>query len=548
MTHLFRTMSVKVRLGIGIGILLLFIVTAGTGGLLGMQAINRAFTRVYANDVRPLDTLRTLNNTLSIDLVNVIDQLLYDEITFAEAERRFDEISGRLVAAWKELLAVRDTSAHGTDNDWLSDFRPYHGPTLDLLKKLRQALRGQEIDRIDDLQDKILTPLTAEYRKFTDILSRDRMESAGLQMQLALEKYQSSRTAFFLTICLSLIVGLGVAFFLIRSINLPLTRLASAMQDIMHGDLTRRLTEERHDEFGIVISGFNQMVSYLEGLVRQIQQSGIQVSSSITEIAATTKEQEATASEHAATTNEIAASATEIAATSQNLLQTMKRINSLTKNTAYATSEGQEGLRAIDAIMVKMEESTRAIVDKLSVLNDKAANVAMVVKTINKVADQTNLLSLNAAIEAEKAGEHGAGFAVVATEIRRLADQTSVATLDIEQMVQDVQAAVSASVMGIDKFAEDVRRSIAEIHESGSKLAHVIEQVEVLMPQVEAMNEGVEAQSVGARQISDAISQLNEAAQQTAESLAQNSAVIAQLQEAARGLQDAIARFKIAGT
>jgi len=213
---------------------------------------------------------------------------------------------------------------------------------------------------------------------------------------------------------------------------------------------------------------------------------------------------------------------------------------------AFYTLLEEQGLRAIDAIMVKMEESTRAIVDKLSVLNDKAANVAMVVKTINKVADQTNLLSLNAAIEAEKAGEHGAGFAVVATEIRRLADQTSVATLDIEQMVQDVQAAVSASVMGIDKFAEDVRRSIAEIHDSGSKLAHVIEQVEVLMPQVEAMNEGVEAQSMGARQISDAISQLNEAAQQTAESLAQHSAVIAQLQEAARGLQNAISRFTIA--
>ncbi len=548
MTHFMRTISVKARLAIGIGILLLFIVTAGTGGLLGMQSISQAFTRVYATDVRPLDTLRTLNNTLSIDLVLTLDQLLYDEITFTEAESRFERIAGVLVATWKDLLAVQDASAHAVSDDWLNDFRPYHAKTLALLKELRLALRARELDRIDDLDDKVLTPLAAEYRKYTDALSRDRMESAGLQMEQALKKYRSSRTAFFLTICLSLIVGLGVGFLLIRSINLPLSRLASAMEDIMHGDLTRRLAEERQDEFGVVINGFNQMVSYLEDLVRQIQQSGIQVSSSITEIAATTKEQEATASEHAATTNEIAASATEIAATSQNLLQTMKRINSLARNTAYATNEGQEGLKAIDAIMVKMEEATRGIVDKLSVLNDKAANVAMVVKTINKVADQTNLLSLNAAIEAEKAGEHGAGFAVVATEIRRLADQTSVATLDIEQMVQDVQAAVSASVMGIDKFAEDVRRSIAEIHDSGAKLAHVIEQVEVLMPQVEAMNEGVEAQSLGARQISDAISQLNEAAQQTAESLAQHSAVIAQLQEAARGLQNAISRFTIAAT
>ena len=77
--------------------------------------------------------------------------------------------------------------------------------------------------------------------------------------------------------------------------------------------------------------------------------------------------------------------------------------------------------------------------------------------TITKVADQTNLLSLNAAIEAEKAGEHGRGFAVVATEIRRLADQTAIASYDIEQLVKEMQSAVSAGVMGMDKFSEEVR-------------------------------------------------------------------------------------------
>ena len=95
---------------------------------------------------------------------------------------------------------------------------------------------------------------------------------------------------------------------------------------------------------------------------------------------------------------------------------------------------------------------------KLAVLNEKASNINQVVTTITKVADQTNLLSLNAAIEAEKAGEHGRGFAVVATEIRRLADQTAIASYDIEQLVKEMQSAVSAGVMGMDKFSEEVRR------------------------------------------------------------------------------------------
>jgi hypothetical protein len=101
---------------------------------------------------------------------------------------------------------------------------------------------------------------------------------------------------------------------------------------------------------------------------------------------------------------------------------------------------------------------------KLAILNEKAGNINQVVVTIVKVADQTNLLSLNAAIEAEKAGEYGRGFAVVATEVRRLADQTAVATYDIEQMVREIQSAVSAGVMGMDKFSEEA--TVAD-HSSG---------------------------------------------------------------------------------
>ena len=192
-----------------------------------------------------------------------------------------------------------------------------------------------------------------------------------------------------------------------------------------------------------------------------------------------------------------------------------------------------------------MEESTGSIVGKLSILSEKAGDIAGVVKTINKLADQTNLLSLNAAIEAEKAGEYGTGFSVVATEIRRLADQTAVATYDIEQMVQGVQSAVSSAVMGIDKFAKDVRNSVENIREGSERIEGVIEQVQVLKPQVKVISEGIEAQSLGARQISDATSQLNNAAQQSAESIGQVSLTIERLQQAAHGLQEAISRFKV---
>jgi len=163
----------------------------------------------------------------------------------------------------------------------------------------------------------------------------------------------------------------------------------------------------------------------------------------------------------------------------------------------------------------------------------------------NKVADQTNLLSLNAAIEAQKAGQYGQGFAVVATEIRRLADQTAVATYDIEQMVKEMQSAVAAGVMGMDKFNEEVRRGADEAKTVTAQLAQIIQQVQALTPRFEAVNEGMQSQSVAALQISDALGQLGETTQQSAQAFRQNTEAIEQLTAASHDLQDAASRFKV---
>jgi methyl-accepting chemotaxis protein WspA len=165
--------------------------------------------------------------------------------------------------------------------------------------------------------------------------------------------------------------------------------------------------------------------------------------------------------------------------------------------------------------------------------------------TITKVADQTNLLSLNAAIEAEKAGEYGRGFAVVASEIRRLADQTAVATYDIEQMVKEIHSAVSAGVMGMDKFSEEVRRGMAELHQVSGQLTQIIQQVQALAPRFDAVNEGMQAQATGAEQISEALTQLGQTARQTVESQAQSSRAIEDLNQVSSGLRNGVSRFKL---
>lgn len=311
------------------------------------------------------------------------------------------------------------------------------------------------------------------------------------------------------------------------------------------GDLTGSIEQGGSDAIGQLAHGVQAMIDSLSLLVAQVQRSGIQVASSANSIAATAKEQEATVAEQAATTNEIVTTATEIAATAKELVSTMDQVSSVAEGTAKSAASGRAGLGRMEDTMHHVVQAVGSIASKFEVLSEKASNISAVVTTITKVADQTNLLSLNAAIEAEKAGEYGFGFSVVAKEIRRLADQTAVATLDIEQMVKEMQAAVTAGVMSMEKFSDQVRHSVNDVRDISSQFGQIIEQVQALTPRFETVHQGMHFQSQGAEHINHSMIQLNEAAQQTVESLRDSNFAIERLNDAARDLQSGVTKFKV---
>ena len=374
-----------------------------------------------------------------------------------------------------------------------------------------------------------------DFNKATLVDSTDRIVAAA----------NSAKAGVLVMLGVALAVALFCGFFLLRAITRPLGGLVAVLDSMRTGNLSGRLTVDRSDEFGALATGFNRMTDELASLVGQVQTSGLQVNASVREIAATAREQQATATEIATTTTEIGATSRAISATSKKLVDTMNDVAAVAEQSAVLAGQGQTGLTHMEETMRRVIEAAGSINAKLAVLSDKAGNISQVVTTITKVADQTNLLSLNAAIEAEKAGEYGRGFAVVATEIRRLADQTAVATFDIDQMVKEIQSAVAAGVMGMDKFSEEVRRGMQEVQQIGAQLSQVIQQVQALAPRVESVNDGMQGQASGAEQITQALTQLSEAAQQTVDSLRQSSQAIAELNEVANGLQGGVSRFTL---
>ncbi len=344
---------------------------------------------------------------------------------------------------------------------------------------------------------------------------------------------------------LATLVVYFVARAVARTISRPIREAAMVAARVASGDLTARVTSSASGEAGQLLEALDQMTQDLRSLIGKIQQSSITLMSTATEISATSRQQGEAVSDYGASTSEAAAAVKQISATSLELLRTMNEVNTVATQTRDLASDGQDNLVGMGRSMRQLADSTSSIGSKLSVISERAGHINLAVTMIAKVADQTNLLSINAAIEAEKAGEYGLGFLVVAREIRRLADQTAVATLDIERMVKEMQYSVSAGVMEMDKFSDQVRRGVDEVAAIGDQLGGIIGAVQGLTGRFDQVNEGMRVQSQGADQIREAVIRLSEGAHQTSISLHEFNRATDHLRDAVGGLKEEVSRFTV---
>ena len=308
----------------------------------------------------------------------------------------------------------------------------------------------------------------------------------------------------------TVVLGIVLSSLVSRGITRPLYRMAAVLENISAGagDLTQRVQADSSDEIGTLGCLFNSLIKHIHNMVVPIRSATIQLDSTATEIAATASEQKGTMQSFGASTTEIAASAKQIATTGSELNRTMDIVRQQACKASTLADAGRGRAATDGRDHAGARDATRSISAKLATIREKANGIDLLVTTITKVADQTNLLSINAAIEAEKAGDAGRGFLVVAREIRRFADQTAVATLDIEEMVRHVRSAVSAGVMEMDKFSVSAGGSILQVADVSHQVGEVLQQVQSLSRHFQAVNEAMGEQNEGDRQIGEAIAHL----------------------------------------
>lgn len=359
----------------------------------------------------------------------------------------------------------------------------------------------------------------------------------------ALVRFQ--RTAIGGLLIATVLVVVLVALFVARSISTPIRRAVDLARQVAAGDLRAAVAIHTRDETALLLAALQTMTGDLRSLIGRVQSATEAVAGAVATLQTTGVNQEQVVGRLGESTTQTVSAVEEITVTGRELARTMDAVNEMAGQTGTMAIEGRENLASMDATMRQLADSTAAFGSRLAEINERAKTINLAVTTITKVADQTNLLSINAAIEAEKAGESGRGFLVIAREIRRLADQTAVASLEIEQVVKGMQLSVSSGVMEMDKFTKNVETGVGEIAGVSGQLAEIISSVKGISERFGLVAEGMLAQSQGAEQIRAAMTQVADGAARSESGLDDFRDATVSLEQAAAGLQTEIARFTL---
>ena len=367
---------------------------------------------------------------------------------------------------------------------------------------------------------------------------------------LANESAGTAKNAMIISLVLTaalVVISLLLGLVIIRGITGPLQELVRMLKDIAEGegDLSRRLPENSTDETGEVAHWFNRFISNIHSIISQASSTTVHVATASNQLHSTA-EQIATAAEEVASQSATVATASEeMSATSNDISHNCTLASDIANRASEMAHSGanvvQETISGMQSIADKVRESSHTV----AALGARSDQIGAIVGTIEEIADQTNLLALNAAIEAARAGEQGRGFAVVADEVRALAERTTRATREIGEMIKAIQKETGGAVASMELGVKEVEKGMDSSRRSGEALQQILEGINEVTMQVHQIATAAEEQTAVTGEISTNIHQITDVVQQTANGAHQTAGAASSLLLLAKDLEGLVGRFKL---
>lgn len=362
---------------------------------------------------------------------------------------------------------------------------------------------------------------------------------AGLQASASfLQQVVIGLTAF------AALASIGIAWLLRRLICPPLVRAAKAAQQVAQGDLTVRVKCTSKDEVGDLGRNFNEMVGRVSDIISEVTQTASEVAAASTQIASNSEQISLSMTDQNSQVTQISAAVEEMSA---SVVEVARKSADASKNAELSGEAASEGGNIVEQTIEEMNlisEAVSASSKSVQDLGERGQQIGEIIGVINDIADQTNLLALNAAIEAARAGEHGRGFAVVADEVRKLADRTTQATDEISESIQAIQSETTSAVERMSQGTKKVEVGVARATDAGTSLTQIVGNAREVAGMIQSIAAATEEQSATSEEVARSIEQIASVSQQAKDGTDQAALAAQQLSEQAERLQSMVGRFK----
>ena len=462
------------------------------------------------------------------------------ELQTLEADNQ--QLNQQAEGLWQDYSSLVSVAREGEQLDTVK--RTYAEYDQMMLTQLLPLVRAQDQEAALALTAQLKPVADRLMAEVQDLIRINDEAADALTMALS-EQNQNAVELISLCLAIAIAIGMLLTVMLSRLIANPLLTLVATAQRVAAGDLTVRVKVESQDEVGQVSLAFERMVEQLRTTMHRLADDALSLASS--------SEQLHGLSDHIATASEqvvaqsitVATAGEEMVATTADIANNCQAAASSSEETKQTTLSGMDVVRVTVQGIRQRSEKTKQDAESVTALGQRTEQIGSIVATIQAIAAQTNLLALNAAIEAARAGEHGRGFAVVADEVRALAARTTHSTQEISDMIRTIQQEARAATESMDSSVAEMEQVALEAEKLVSTLDEILHQVNDVNMQITQIATAAEEQSATTSEISSNMTQITTVVQEMSQGAEESAAAAAQLAGMADGMKKTVASFTL---